>query len=237
MKKETATKGALALMAAALLAGCSSTPPPKPEPPPMLPSVISGMNVPPEDKENVRYDEGVKQYRSGRYIDPNNTKIMYERNNVYKIEEDAVWNLRPNAESTYRPAPWSPDKQRRLLDSQKPLIAEMETQFQEMKKATAESTKAIDEANKAKATAAETKTMMQNHAFSLTVMGKSVKDTSANIDAMQKRIDDLNKKIAEMEAARNAAHPTQTANPPDALKLEDFDSPKTDNSSLKMKSK
>ena len=55
----------------------------------MIPTVIAGMNVPPDDVENIRYNEAVKQYRSGRYIDPNNTRIMYERNVVYKVEDDA----------------------------------------------------------------------------------------------------------------------------------------------------
>ncbi len=65
---------------------------------PVMPAKIAGMNIPEDDIERVRYGEDVKSYTVGRYVDPADPSIMYEKNVLYRIEESPRWNLRPNTE-------------------------------------------------------------------------------------------------------------------------------------------
>jgi hypothetical protein len=47
------------------------------------------------DKATVRYPEIVRPYYFGRYIDPNDDLVMHEQHVVYRIEENARWDLHP----------------------------------------------------------------------------------------------------------------------------------------------
>jgi hypothetical protein len=188
---------------AALLASCESELP-TPDPKPMIPSVIAGMNVPPDDVENVRYGEAVKQYRSGRYIDPNNTRIMYERNVVYKVEEDAAWNLRPNAALLQSKEPWNPDKPPRILDAQKALYSEMETQIKELKRSAESATKAFEAAQKANATSAENRATVQSQTATLAVSTSTIKAISESLKELERKISDLDAKTKVLEAAKRS---------------------------------
>ena len=205
-----------AALLAAMLSGCAS-PPPTPEPKPMIPTVIAGMNVPPDDVENIRYNEAVKQYRSGRYIDPNNTRIMYERNVVYKVEDDAAWNLRPNAGTTVSPATGNPDKRPRVLDAQKPLYAEMETQIREMKHTASKAVAAVESAQRANATSAETRVTVQSQSATMAVTVKTIGAINDNMRELDRKLAELEAKTKEIEAARRASDapkdPMQSAKP------------------------
>ncbi len=170
----------------------------------MIPSVIAGMNVPPDDVENVRYGEAVKQYRSGRYIDPNNTHVMYERNVVYKVEEDAAWNLRPNAALLRSKEPWNPDLPPRALDSQKPLYSEMETQLKEIKRMAEAASRAVEEAQRANATSAETKATVQSQSSTLAVSARTMNAIGDSIREIDKRIVELDAKTKALEAAKRS---------------------------------
>lgn len=90
-------KTLLPLIILSLLTGCSSTKPTE-EQRPIMVSQIAGTNIPEGDMERLRYNEDVKAYTVGRYVDPVNSKIMYEKNVLYRVEETPKWNLRPNAE-------------------------------------------------------------------------------------------------------------------------------------------
>jgi hypothetical protein len=185
----------------ALFAGCESAPP-TPEPKPMIPSVIAGMNVPPDDVENVRYGEAVKQYRSGRYIDPNNTRVMYERNVVYKVEEDAAWNLRPNAALLRSNEPWNPDRPPRELDSQKALYAEMETQLKDVKRSSEAAAKAAETAQRANATSAETRATVQSQTATLAIAARTMNAVGDSIKELERRISELDAKTKALEASK-----------------------------------
>lgn len=43
----------------------------------------------------VRFPELVKAYPVGRYVEPNNRRIMHEAHTIYRVESDTRWNLRP----------------------------------------------------------------------------------------------------------------------------------------------
>ena len=170
----------------------------------MIPAVIAGMNVPPDDVENVRYGEAVKQYRSGRYIDPNNTRIMYERNVVYKVEEDSAWNLRPNAELLRSKEPWNPDRRPRVLDAQKALYAEMETELKDLKHAADSAAKAVESAQRTNATSSETRAAVQSQTATMAVTVKTIGALNENVHELDKKLAELESKTKELEAARRA---------------------------------
>lgn len=65
-----------------------------------MPRAIPGNTLPSEQIESVRYEENIKAYNVGRYVDPNNALAMHERHVVYRVETTGKWNLHPNAPAT-----------------------------------------------------------------------------------------------------------------------------------------
>ena len=65
-----------------------------------MPRPVPGTTLPSDDIESVRYEENIKAYNVGRYVDPNNVLAMHERHVVYRVETTAKWNLHPNAPAT-----------------------------------------------------------------------------------------------------------------------------------------
>lgn len=118
------------------ISGCAGTPPfPIPEETkPVIPAKIAGSNIEPDSRERIRFDENVKIYPIGRYIDPNNSKIMYEKTTMYRVEEDNVWNLRPN--QPYTLPVEEQERRKRLTNAEKPLISELNSQLEFIKKTT-----------------------------------------------------------------------------------------------------
>ena len=57
---------------------------------------VSGTTLPNDGIESVRYAENLKAYPLGRYVDPNNRRIMHEGHSIYRVETTAKWNLHPN---------------------------------------------------------------------------------------------------------------------------------------------
>ncbi len=94
MRTYTATLAAATL---ALLAGCSSDKPepPKPDTVINIPLEVPGTMLPEEGTSRLRYDEDVKKYYTGRYIDPNNPDVMYEANTIYRVEQPSGWIKTP----------------------------------------------------------------------------------------------------------------------------------------------
>lgn len=75
-----------------LLAACASKKPTIVQMPRSAPATI----LPPDDRQSVRYDENIKAYSVGRYIDPNDGLVMHEAHPIYRVETTAKWNLHPN---------------------------------------------------------------------------------------------------------------------------------------------
>lgn len=57
---------------------------------------VPGTTLPSDGIESVRYAENIKAYPLGRYVDPNNRRIMHEGHSIYRVETTAKWNLHPN---------------------------------------------------------------------------------------------------------------------------------------------
>jgi hypothetical protein len=118
---------ALCAVALVLFSGCKSKPPPVTTQI-MLPTNVAGTYVPENEIESVRYGENVKAYTIGRYIDPNNTDTMYEKNIVYRVEESTTWNLAPN-EPFSIPFRKHEENRQKLINAQRPLTAELEVEI------------------------------------------------------------------------------------------------------------
>ncbi|MDQ3624839.1 MAG: hypothetical protein M3463_20550, partial [Verrucomicrobiota bacterium] len=76
-----------------LLAGCASRRAPVVR---VTPHAVPGTTLPSEGMESVRYAENIRAYPLGRYIDPNNSRIMHEGHTLYRVESTSKWNLHPN---------------------------------------------------------------------------------------------------------------------------------------------
>ena len=60
------------------------------------PRAVPGTTLSSDGVESVRYAENIKAYPLGRYVDPNNSRIMHEGHSVYRVETTSKWNLHPN---------------------------------------------------------------------------------------------------------------------------------------------
>lgn len=79
-----------------VLAGCVSQRQPEPAIPVHPPSV-PGTELDPGNRQKVRFDENMKAYPVGRYVDPADSTLMHEAHVVYRKENSAAWNLAPHA--------------------------------------------------------------------------------------------------------------------------------------------
>jgi polyhydroxyalkanoate synthesis regulator phasin len=83
----------------------------------------------------VRYAENIKAYPIGRYIDPNNSRIMHEGHSIYRVETTAKWNLHPNEPV---PMPRGPFHIRDSARTTSPVGDELVAQLNQQKEATRE---------------------------------------------------------------------------------------------------
>jgi hypothetical protein len=83
------------ILPATLLAACASSTPKKVV---IVPAVAVGQRI--AHSTNVRRAEAVTEYRFGRYVDPGDRLVMHEAHPVYRVEQTAGWNLRPEGTSS-----------------------------------------------------------------------------------------------------------------------------------------
>lgn len=76
-----------------LLAACATKPAHSVD---MSARSVPGTTLESDGIESVRYAENIKSYPLGRYVDPNNSRIMHEAHDIYRVETTPKWNLRPN---------------------------------------------------------------------------------------------------------------------------------------------
>jgi hypothetical protein len=83
------------------------------------------------DNSTVRYREIVRPYYLGRYIDPNDDLVMHEQHVVYRIEENARWDLRPantGNDANFPPVPLARDAAFNPLPVSDAVLAEINSQ-------------------------------------------------------------------------------------------------------------
>ncbi|MBA2270759.1 MAG: hypothetical protein H0W20_09200 [Chthoniobacterales bacterium] len=81
----------LLLLPMLLLSACASHPPKK---------VIVAPATPlgrPVRSDGLRFDDQLREYRIGRYVDARDPLVMHEGHPVYRVESSARWDLRPGS--------------------------------------------------------------------------------------------------------------------------------------------
>jgi len=140
MKKLLITVPTLVVLV--LTTGCASTPPEaEPNTQTMIPIYVAGRTIGSNQLHNIRNTENIEAYSIGRYVDPNNNGIMYEKNVLYRVKDNASWNTRPNP-----PVKLSRGTNVIIPENLnpayvKPLYAELENRVIEMKDANTKYTK------------------------------------------------------------------------------------------------
>ena len=99
----------------------------------MSPYAVPGTTLPSEGIESVRYAENIKAYPLGRYVDPNNSRIMHEAHSIYRVETTAKWNLHPNAPVS---VPLGPVRVRDTAKTTSPVGNELVAELNQQKEAT-----------------------------------------------------------------------------------------------------
>ena len=94
---------------------------------------VPGTALPSKGIQSVRYAENIKAYPLGRYIDPNNSRIMHEGHSIYRVETTAKWNLHPNEPV---PMPRGPFHIRDSARTTAPVGDELVAQLNQQKEAT-----------------------------------------------------------------------------------------------------
>jgi hypothetical protein len=68
------------------------------------------------DPSGIRLAEQIREYRFGRYVDPGDSLVMHDAHSVYRVDQTAAWNLRPDSKTKSRrssPALPSPEATQR----------------------------------------------------------------------------------------------------------------------------
>ena len=99
----------------------------------MSPYAVPGTTLPSEGIESVRYAENIKAYPLGRYVDPNNSRIMHEGHSIYRVETTTKWNLHPNAPVS---VPLGPVRVRDSAKTTSPVGNELVAELNQQKEAT-----------------------------------------------------------------------------------------------------
>jgi len=123
-------KSILLLSLAVTLTACASRHEPVVQ---VTPATVPGTTLPSDDMESVRYAENIKAYPLGRYVDPNNSRIMHEAHEIYRIETTAKWNLHPNAPVS---VPLGPVRVRDTAKTTTPVANELVAELNQQKEAT-----------------------------------------------------------------------------------------------------
>ena len=130
------------LMSGLLLAGCSSVPEADPQAHIMTPVYVAGTNVTEMRMDDVRNPENVEVYTVGRYVDPNNSSIMYEKNELYRLANSSSWNTRPNPPIKLSDGSTLINPQASNTANIKPLYVEMEKRIIDYKNAVSKNNQA-----------------------------------------------------------------------------------------------
>jgi hypothetical protein len=83
-------------LVALLSTGCVNKRSPEPSVP-VCPPPVPGTELDPDNRQKIRFDESLKSYPVGRYVDPGDATLMHEAHVVYRKENSAAWNLAPHA--------------------------------------------------------------------------------------------------------------------------------------------
>lgn len=169
-------------------------------------SSVSDTTVASSQMGSVRYAENVKEYPLGRYIDPNDSRVMHEAHPIYRVESTAKWNLHPSApvrvpmgpavalvDPAQKPAPTN-DEIRLEMQRQKAITKEMTDQRDRLNAYIEQLHSAVDKTKAVAAQNIELKTELQQ---TKTRLQEAVTKNSSNQTVVKGMATEQKKQTAE----------------------------------------
>jgi hypothetical protein len=148
----------------------------------------------PVSSDSLRTAEQLREYRLGRYVDPRDPLAMHEAHPIYRVENTARWDLRPQTEVTIPPRKATTAPNPSANDA---VVAEVNKQRA--------ATRAFTE---------QAATLNQK----LTELSKAVSQTEEvakeNL-SLKKDVADLREHVDALDARLNQLKPTPSASPED----------------------
>ncbi len=173
-----------------MLSACSSTPKVEPQTQVMTPVYVAGTNVPEIRMNDVRNPENVEVYTVGRYIDPNNSDIMYEKSELYRVANSSTWNRRPNPPIKLSDGSTLIEPELTNTSEVKPLYAEMEKRIMDYRDAVAQNNQKYAE-------------MINKGAQDINQSAQKMDSLIKQNEAMIKNQNELNEKIKKQSETTN----------------------------------
>lgn len=121
-----------------ILSACSSAPKVEPQTQVMTPVYVAGTNVSEIRMNDVRNPENVEVYTVGRYVDPNNSDIMYEKSELYRLANSSTWNRRPNPPIKLSDGSTLLEPETSNTVNERPLYAELEKRIMDYRDSVAQ---------------------------------------------------------------------------------------------------
>ena len=160
---------------------------------------VPGTTLPSDGIESVRYAENIKAYPLGRYIDPNNRRIMHEGHSIYRVETTTKWNLHPNEPVSVPLGPVQVrDAARRTSQVRDEIVAELNQQ-KEATKAMMQGGQVVTQ--KLGELAGKLQQTQQNAAQNVLLKQK--------VDTAEQRLDALEEQLRAKPSATSAKRPPE----------------------------
>lgn len=178
-----------------LLASCASRHGPVVR---VTPRAVPGTTLPSEGMESVRYGENIRAYPIGRYIDPNNRRIMHEGHTLYRVESTAKWNLHPNQRLTVPLGPIA-----RIRDSARSRSALSDELTMELNRQR-EATKAVMQGGQAVAQKLDQLTSSVQQTKQVAAQSAALQE---EVNTAKQRLDALEEELRRRQRAERATAP------------------------------
>lgn len=173
-----------------MLNACSSTPKVEPQTQVMTPVYVAGTTVSEMRMNDVRNPENVEVYTVGRYVDPNNSDIMYEKSELYRLANSSTWNRRPNPPIKLSDGSTLIEPELTNTSDVKPLYAEMEKRIMDYRDAVAQNNQKYAE-------------MINKGAQDINQSAQKMDALIKQNEAMIKNQNELNEKIKKQSETTN----------------------------------
>jgi hypothetical protein len=135
--------------------------------------------------DSVRYQEAIKPYYAGRYVDGQST--MHEAHTVYRMEQPAHWNLHPGQEETVLVMPHAlPNPANAPAPVSDDIVAELNRQKEITRSVTTEATRLTEILRQLSSAVAESKSVAQQNL----VLRQQLTETQQRLSVLEKEIHD-----------------------------------------------
>ena len=170
----------------------------------VTPASVPGTMLPSDGIESVRYEENIRAYSLGRYVDPNDPLIMHEGHSIYRVETTAKWNLHQASPVSISSGPVV-----RIQDTAKTsalLRDELAAELNRQKEATKT---IIQSGQTVTQKLGELSTAVQQ---TRQIAGQNTQQLQQEIDTTKSRLDLLEEDLRKKQRAEQPVSPVETPN-------------------------